>query len=61
MPPQGWLQKAIEQFKQGENTSLEELGDALVEICLEGNSKKILETGDIHELSVKARTKKPQA
>ena len=52
VPPQSFLQRAIEQFKQGENTSLEELGDTMIELCLRGGNKRLLESSDIHNLSV---------
>jgi hypothetical protein len=40
---------------------LEELGDALVELCLNGSSKRVLETEDIHNLSLKLRNQQSKS
>lgn len=47
------MHKLLEEFKQGENTDLDNLGSAVLELSLNGSKNKINEVSHINDLSLK--------
>ena len=47
------MHEILEEFKQGENTDLDSLGSAVLELGLNGSKTKINEVNHINDLSLK--------